>query len=175
MWKVAYPFAGAVSVTTIENYHGAHGKYETEAPVRTFVPYPLNFVWPATIVPAAILTDWVLLKTRSFIITSIIGGGAFTFAFWVANYITLAPYLQPAEIMGSVVTVADIQGMSYLRSATPEYLRMVEHGTLRTFLDETSLVALAFGATLCTAGYWVGQGIARLFAIWPIGKFIKTV
>ena len=42
MWKVAYPFAGAVSVTTIENYHGAHGKYETEAPVRTFVPYPLK-------------------------------------------------------------------------------------------------------------------------------------
>ena len=42
MWKVAYPFAGAVSATTIENYHGAHGKYETEAPVRTFVPYPLK-------------------------------------------------------------------------------------------------------------------------------------
>jgi hypothetical protein len=42
MWRVAYPFAGPVSVTTIENYHGAHGKYETEAPVRTFVPYPLK-------------------------------------------------------------------------------------------------------------------------------------
>ena len=42
MWKVAYPFAGPVSVTTIENYHGAHGKYETESPVRTFVPYPLK-------------------------------------------------------------------------------------------------------------------------------------
>jgi len=42
MWKVAYPFAGAVSATTVENYHGAHGKYETEAPVRTFVPYSLK-------------------------------------------------------------------------------------------------------------------------------------
>jgi hypothetical protein len=42
MWKVAYPFAGAVSATTVENYHGAHGKYETEAPVRTFVPYVLK-------------------------------------------------------------------------------------------------------------------------------------
>lgn len=42
MWKVAYPFAGAVSATTVENFHGAHGKYETEAPVRTFVPYPLE-------------------------------------------------------------------------------------------------------------------------------------
>ena len=42
MWKVAYPFAGAVSATAVENYHGAHGKYETEAPVRTFVPYSLK-------------------------------------------------------------------------------------------------------------------------------------
>ncbi|HUG52175.1 MAG TPA: hypothetical protein VMR21_01180, partial [Vicinamibacteria bacterium] len=42
MWKVAYPFAGAVSATTVENYHGAHGKYETEAPVRTFVPYSIK-------------------------------------------------------------------------------------------------------------------------------------
>jgi hypothetical protein len=42
MWSVKYPFEGAVAATTIENYHGAHGKYETEAPVRTFVPYPLK-------------------------------------------------------------------------------------------------------------------------------------
>jgi hypothetical protein len=42
MWRAAYPFAGPVAATTIENYHGAHGKYETEAPVRAFVPYALN-------------------------------------------------------------------------------------------------------------------------------------
>jgi hypothetical protein len=42
MWRADYPFAGAVAATTIENYHGAHGKYETEAPVRAFVPFPLR-------------------------------------------------------------------------------------------------------------------------------------
>src|SRR5262245_25870501 len=42
MWHVKYPFAGPVAATTIENYHGAHGKYETEAPVRAFVAYPLK-------------------------------------------------------------------------------------------------------------------------------------
>lgn len=42
LWRVPYPFAGNVAATTIENYHGAHGKYETEAPVRTFVPYPIK-------------------------------------------------------------------------------------------------------------------------------------
>ena len=31
-----------MAATTIENYHGAHGKYETEAPVRAFVAYPLK-------------------------------------------------------------------------------------------------------------------------------------
>jgi len=42
MWHVKYPFEGPVAATTIENYHGAHGKYETEAPVRAFVAYPLK-------------------------------------------------------------------------------------------------------------------------------------
>lgn len=42
MWRAAYPFAGPVAATTIENYHGAHGKYETEAPVRAFVAFPLH-------------------------------------------------------------------------------------------------------------------------------------
>jgi hypothetical protein len=42
LWRVKYPFEGPVAATTIENYHGAHGKYETEAPIRTFVPYPLK-------------------------------------------------------------------------------------------------------------------------------------
>ncbi len=35
-----YPFEGPVSITTLENFH-AHGKYETEAPIRAFVHYPL--------------------------------------------------------------------------------------------------------------------------------------
>jgi hypothetical protein len=41
MWRFPYPFSGEVAATTLENYHGAHGKYETEAPIRTFVPYRL--------------------------------------------------------------------------------------------------------------------------------------
>jgi hypothetical protein len=42
MWRAKYPFEGPVSITTLENFHGAHGKYETEAPIRAFVPYPLR-------------------------------------------------------------------------------------------------------------------------------------
>lgn len=42
MWRAAWPFDGKVALTTIENYHGAHGAYETDAPVRAFVAYPLK-------------------------------------------------------------------------------------------------------------------------------------
>jgi hypothetical protein len=34
-----YPFTGASKGASIEMYHGAHGKFETAAPVRTFMTY----------------------------------------------------------------------------------------------------------------------------------------
>jgi methane/ammonia monooxygenase subunit A len=100
---------------------------------------------------------------------------AFSIAFWVANFITLAPFLQPVRFMADMLTVADVQGVSYLRSATPEYLRMIEHGTLRSFLEQTALVAILFGGTVATAGYWVGQGIGRVIATRPIMKVMREV
>ena len=42
LWRVPFPFKGAVAATTLENFHGAHGKYETESPIRAFVAYPLR-------------------------------------------------------------------------------------------------------------------------------------
>ncbi len=42
LWRVAYPFDGKLGATTLENFHGAHGKYETESPIRAFVHYPLK-------------------------------------------------------------------------------------------------------------------------------------
>jgi len=42
MWIASYPFKENVSVTTLEIYHGAHGQYETHAPIRTFLPYQIN-------------------------------------------------------------------------------------------------------------------------------------
>lgn len=42
LWRVPFPFQGKAAVTTLQSYHGAHGKYETEAPIRAFVSYPLK-------------------------------------------------------------------------------------------------------------------------------------
>lgn len=37
--SIPFPFQGVNDGASIEIYHGAHGKYETHSPVRTFVPF----------------------------------------------------------------------------------------------------------------------------------------
>jgi hypothetical protein len=37
--KVPFPFAGGMDATSLEIFHVSHGKWETAAPIRTFVPY----------------------------------------------------------------------------------------------------------------------------------------
>jgi hypothetical protein len=40
--SIPYPFSTVDRGTAIEIYHGAHGAFETRAPVRTFVPYKVG-------------------------------------------------------------------------------------------------------------------------------------
>jgi hypothetical protein len=37
--RIPFPFTGEVSGTSLEIFHVSHGKWETAAPIRTFVPY----------------------------------------------------------------------------------------------------------------------------------------
>jgi hypothetical protein len=39
---IPYPFSGAEKGAAIEIWHGAHGQYETNAPIRTFIAYELD-------------------------------------------------------------------------------------------------------------------------------------
>ncbi|MFN4259465.1 MAG: hypothetical protein ACK4RK_09200 [Gemmataceae bacterium] len=39
---IPFPFSDADKGTSVEIYHGAHGKFETHSPVRTFVPYEIS-------------------------------------------------------------------------------------------------------------------------------------
>jgi hypothetical protein len=41
-WRIPWPFADPVTATTLEVFHGAHGEYETHAPIRTFVPFSIK-------------------------------------------------------------------------------------------------------------------------------------
>ena len=38
---ILFPFKNVPNGTSIEIYHGSHGRFETRAPVRTFVPYTI--------------------------------------------------------------------------------------------------------------------------------------
>jgi len=40
--SIPYPFKDAAPGTTLQIWHASHGKYETAAPVRTFVPYTIS-------------------------------------------------------------------------------------------------------------------------------------
>src|SRR5436305_5126575 len=40
--SIPFPFQAASKGTGIEIWHGSHGRFETNAPVRTFVPYEIN-------------------------------------------------------------------------------------------------------------------------------------
>jgi hypothetical protein len=40
--SIPFPFEAAAKGTGIEIWHGSHGRFETNAPVRTFVPYEIN-------------------------------------------------------------------------------------------------------------------------------------
>jgi len=40
--SIPYPFTSAAKGTTLQIWHASHGRYETAAPVRTFVPYTIS-------------------------------------------------------------------------------------------------------------------------------------
>jgi hypothetical protein len=74
MWRVPYPFKKGISATTLEVFHGAHGEYETHAPIRTFVPYEINgrdhllaayLCTPLVTFPTADLKDGTHVKGRT--------------------------------------------------------------------------------------------------------------
>jgi hypothetical protein len=39
---IPFPFKTVANGTSVEIYHGAHGRFETRAPVRTFVPFKVG-------------------------------------------------------------------------------------------------------------------------------------
>lgn len=39
---IPFPFAAAPNGASVEIFHGAHGRWETQSPVRTFVPYEIK-------------------------------------------------------------------------------------------------------------------------------------
>ncbi len=64
IWRLPYPFpASAAGITTVENYHIGHQKWETAAPVRTLVPHKIG--GKDSLIAAYLCTPLVIYPTDS--------------------------------------------------------------------------------------------------------------
>lgn len=66
LWQVSFPSAGEATMSTVEIFHGAHGEYETQAPIQAFLPYDFDgkphiiasyLCTPLVVFPISDLTD----------------------------------------------------------------------------------------------------------------------
>lgn len=133
---------------------------------------PFNFTWPETMVLLGVLLDVTLLLSRSYVITSLVGGLLWGGLFWWANLPLLVPFHQAVVVEGQVLTVADWMAFQFPRSQGPEYLRMIEQGHLRALVGNVTAIVAFFAAMLSAATWWVGVGIARVLLFRPIGRFV---
>lgn len=140
--------------------------------------FPLSLVVPSTALMGAMALDAILVLTRSWVLTGTFGGVLFALMFFPSNWIYLAPYFQPVEHMGQMASVADLIGYVFPRSGTPEYIRIIERGTLRTFQDSAMWVSSFFAAFICIFMYYIWWNIA----VWacnatyiPIGDRFKAI
>jgi len=134
--------------------------------------FPMNFTWPATMVLGGVVLDCILLWTRgSFVLTSVIGGMLWGLVFQPQNWPMLVPFLQPVKFHGSLLSVSDVQGFMYLRAQTPEYLRIIEQGSLRAFLSQLTYITALFSGLLSIGTYWVGVCIGKFLAVDSATKY----
>jgi len=117
--------------------------------------FPWSLVWGATLIPGALLLDGILLLTGSAFLTAIGGGALFAIIFYPANWPLLAPYRLVVEHMNQLATVADVIGFTFTRTSMPEYLRIIERGTLRTFGENPAVISALFSGFLAVIMYWV--------------------
>lgn len=126
--------------------------------------FPMSMIWPSMLIPSALLLDIALLLTGNFLLTAISGGFIFGLIFYPSNWYMLAAYRLPIEVMDQLVSVSDFIGYSFTRTALPEYLRIIERGTLRTFGGHSAYIAAFFSAFVCILMYLAWWGIGMLFA-----------
>lgn len=121
--------------------------------------FPWTLVWGATLIPSALVLDTALMLTGSAFLTGIVGGALFAIVFYPANWPMLAPYRLVVEHLGQLATVADVIGYTFTRTSMPEYLRIIERGTLRTFGENPAVVSALFSGFLSVLMYWVWYAI----------------
>jgi methane/ammonia monooxygenase subunit A len=136
-----------------------------------WVYYPVNMMWPANMVVMGVALDLILFWTRSYALTSLLGAMAFGLFFQPLQAPMISTYNQPVLWHGTLLSLADVQGYMYPRGNTPVYLRIVESGHFRAFLQQASYVIAFFAGFLGIATYWLGYWIGTLFGLKSRTKF----
>jgi len=130
-----------------------------------FAGFPFAFVAPSTFIGMAILLDATMLITRSFFFTGAIGAFLFAIVCYPLNWPAFAPMHVPVEYLGNMVTVADLMGFQYIRTAMPEYVRIIEESTLRTFGEAVTPLTAFFAGFITLLHFylwvWVGSLIGQ--------------
>lgn len=132
---------------------------------------------PGTFFAGALILDGMLCITRSFVVTGLFGGVLFGLTFYPSNWAFLAPYFQPVKLMDSVTSLASLMGYTFARTGTPEYVRLIERGTLRTF-GSPVWVSVFFSAFVCIFQYffwWLVGTLATKATFIPVGYRFKQL
>jgi methane/ammonia monooxygenase subunit A len=140
--------------------------------------YPYTMSLPAEMITGALLMDVVLITVRNPLFTSIFGGFIFAVIFYPANAIIQMPYHLPVNHQGTIASVADMIGWGFPRSATPEYIRIIERGTLRTFGAQVSWVSAVFSGFICIFMHqlwWQIGGLMSSERFIPMGDFFRSL
>ena len=120
---------------------------------HVFTGFPLSFTFPSTYIGLGILLDATLVMTRSLLLTSVFGGILYGALIFPLNWPLFAAHFQPIEYKGILLSVADLMGYEYIRTTTPEYLRIIEESTLRTFGGSVTPLTAVFAGFVSTFVY----------------------
>lgn len=127
--------------------------------------FPISLVFPSALIVPAIWLDVILLLSGSYVITAIVGSLGWGLLFYPNNWPAIAAFHQATEQHGQLMTLADLIGFHYVRTSMPEYIRMVERGTLRTFGKDVVPVAAFFSGFVSMMVY---------FLWWFMGRWYST-
>ncbi|MBU0790080.1 MAG: methane monooxygenase/ammonia monooxygenase subunit A [Gammaproteobacteria bacterium] len=140
--------------------------------------FPISLVVPGTCLMGALVLDAILVLSRSWLVTGMFGATLYGLLFYPANWTYMAGYFQPVMNMGDMTSVADLIGYVFPRAGTPEYIRIIERGTLRTFGDTPTWVSAFFAAFVCIFLYYLFWGLGVLACnarFFPVGERFKSL
>lgn len=165
LWtRLRLPLAGSVAILSLALAAWVSRMMNFES----FAGFPLNMVAPSTFIALGLILDCTLLLTRSFVFTGFFGAFFFALLIYPLNWTMMAPFHVPVEYNGTMVTVADLMGYEYIRTAMPEYVRIIEQSTLRTFGEAVTPLTAVFSGFIAILMYffWTWIGYIASKAVW---------